>query len=132
MRSWLWRASMQCKAKRYGYAKCINGKCVPDCDEPACKAKHYGYAKCINGKCVPDYDPPACALKYGVCKKGKCEPTCDEYECASKGSKCFKGVCKIKCCRGTSGANAVYVGSEDTYYADNCNTSCPYLGTGVQ
>ena len=102
------------------------------CNELECKLKHGGYGKCINDKCVPDCDPVECAKKYGICEKGKCKPTCDEMECAAKGGKCFEGVCKIKCCRGASGPNHIYVAAEDTYYADNCDSSCPYLGTGVE
>ena len=110
---------------------CVAGHPNPNCIEEECKKKHYGYAKCINDVCVPDCVPKVCALQYGVCKNGKCVPTCDEMECAARGGKCFQGVCKIKCCRGTSGPNAVYVAAEDTYYADTCNIPCPYLGTGV-
>ena len=110
---------------------CVAGHPKPNCIEEECKKKHYGYAKCINDICVPDCVPKLCALQYGVCKNGICVPTCDEMECATRGGKCFQGVCKIKCCRGTSGPNAIYVAAEDTYYADTCNIPCPYLGTGV-
>ena len=109
----------------------MNGTCVPDCDEYQCKHKHYRYAKCVNGKCVPDCNQYECAKKYDQCIKGKCVPTCDEYKCAAVGGKYFQGVCKKKCCRGASGPNAVYIGVEDTYYANNCTIPCPYLGTGI-
>ena len=117
-----------CKQQHGGYAKCIDDVCVPDCDPVEC-AKKYG--ECKYGKCVPKCNPVECAKKYGECKYGKCVPKCNPVECAAKGGKCFQGVCKMKCCRATSGPSAVYVPIEDTYYADTCNTPCPYLGTGI-